>query len=77
VKMAFSLLAKGVSDTVLILKPVKSRNSEEAVIETIQDHCMTEDPLAIWRNGKVEWVRAEKRFPLKELKKRVRRSIRR
>ena len=34
-------------------------------------------PLAIWRNGKVQWVRAEKLLPLKELRKRTKRSVRR
>ena len=47
---------------------------KEAVIETIRDHYLTRDPLAIWRNGKVQWVRAEKLLPLKELKKRTKRS---
>lgn len=46
---------------------------KEAVTETIRDHYRTGDPLAIWRNGRVEWVRAEKLLPLKELKKRTKR----
>ncbi len=48
---------------------------KEAVKETIRDHYRTSDPLAIWRNGRVEWVRAEKLLPLKELKKRIRRTL--
>ena len=50
---------------------------KEAVAETIRDHYRTGDPLAIWRNGKVEWVRAEKLLSIRELKKRARRSARR
>ena len=33
---------------------------KEAVAETIRDHQQTGHPLAIWRNGKVEWVSADK-----------------
>ena len=31
---------------------------KKAVIETIQDHARTGDPIVIWRNGKVVWVPA-------------------
>ena len=48
---------------------------KEAVAETIRDHYRTGDPLAIWRNGKVEWVRAEELLPIRELKKRAKRSV--
>ncbi len=48
---------------------------KEAVKETIRDHYRTGDPLAIWRNGRVEWVRAENLLPLKELKKRIKRTL--
>ncbi len=44
-----------------------------AVVETIRDHYRTGDPLVIWRDGRVQWVRAEKLLPLKELKKRIKR----
>ena len=43
----------------------------EAVAETVRDHYRAGNPLAVWRNGRVEWVRAEKLLPLKELKKRT------
>ena len=50
---------------------------KEAVAESIRDHYRTGDPLAIWRNGKVQWVRAEKLLPLRELRKRAKKSVRR
>ena len=49
---------------------------KEAVAETIRDHYRTGDPLAIWRNGRVQWIRAEKLLPLRELKKRSKRAVR-
>ena len=49
---------------------------KEAVKETIRDHYRTGDPLAIWKDGKVQWIRAEKLLPLRELKKRARKPIR-
>ncbi len=48
-----------------------------AVIETIRAHYRAGNPLAIWRDGRVQWVRAEKLLPLRELKKRTRRTVRR
>jgi len=50
---------------------------KEAVVETIRDHYRTGDPLAIWRNGRVQWVRAEKLLPLRELKRRTKRPAQR
>ena len=32
---------------------------KKTVIETIQDHTRTSDPVVIWRNGKVVWVPAK------------------
>lgn len=55
----------------------KAENAlKEAVTETIRDHYRTGDPLAIWRDGRVQWVRAEKLLPLRELKKRAKKSTR-
>ena len=60
------------------LMQVKAEKAlKEAVAEVVRDHQRTGDPLAIWRNGKVEWVRAEKLLPIRELKKRAKRSVRR
>ena len=36
---------------------------KEAVAEVVRDHQRTGDPLAIWRDGKVVWVSAEKLLP--------------
>ena len=46
---------------------------KRAVAETIRDHYRTGDPLAIWRNGRVEWIRAEELLPIRELNKRPKR----
>ena len=50
----------GVKQSIHAIHVKAEKAMKEAVAETIQDHARTGDPLAIWRNGKVVWVPAEK-----------------
>ncbi len=47
---------------------------KEAVAEVVRDHQRTGDPLAIWRDGKVVWVPAEKLLPRRVRRKSTKRS---
>ncbi len=33
---------------------------KDAVRKTIEDHARTNDPIVVWKNGKVTWVSAKK-----------------
>ncbi len=45
--------------SVHLLNVKAEKAMKEAVVETIQDHARTGDPVVIWRNGKVTWVPAK------------------